>query len=119
MRLGDRVETHKFGWGTVVGFEDLDIRRDKCLVVSAPPHARCRVVVALDNPKAWAAPSERNPHPYMMYGDFVRPVIDTPPARKLEAVPPAPTPLPAPEPTPPAPSLWQRVLAAVTIFKRR
>ena len=103
MKLGDRVKTHKFGEGTVVGFEDLDIRRDKCLVVSTPPHAHCRVVVALDNPKAWIAPSANNPHPYMMYGDFDG-VDFLPPmavARTPKVlIPPEFKPLPKPMPLP-------------------
>lgn len=70
LRLGDRVYT-VFGMGTVVCFEDHDIRARHIhhwLVSSFGGNGR--VVVALDNPKAWILASATNPHPYLCKSDI-------------------------------------------------
>jgi hypothetical protein len=104
MKLGDRVKTHKFGEGTVVGFEVLGVR--KAWLSSTPDEGDRlqRVVVALDNPKAWVCANERNPHPYMMYGDFedgrdFLPPMAVPRLPKV-VTPPEFKPAPMPKPTP-------------------
>jgi len=70
LRLGDRVDTI-FGMGTVVCFEDHDVHArhvHQWLVSSFGGNGR--IVVALDNPKAWSLASAANPHPYLYKSDI-------------------------------------------------
>jgi hypothetical protein len=116
MRLGDRVKTKGFGEGTVVGFEHFT-PAGHAVIESRPRNERTRVLVALDNPKAWICANERNPHPYMMGSDFLEPM----------AVPRVPKPALAPfvqmKPPTPLPELeadpYERIHDTLYIVARR
>lgn len=69
MRLGDRVKTYAYGPGTIVGFEVLGWHKT-WLTCRYEGVVLSRIVVALDNPKAWICVSVKHPHPYMMRDDF-------------------------------------------------
>ncbi|CAB4241053.1 hypothetical protein UFOVP228_46 [uncultured Caudovirales phage] len=102
MQLGDRVKTKGFGEGTVVGFEKFTAAGNS--YISSAQGERDRVLVALDNPKAWICANARNPHPYMMGSDFLEPMaaprktFTLPAGHKVELAPfvqmKPPTPLP-------------------------
>lgn len=97
MRLGDRVKTKGFGEGTVVGFEKFTPSGSS--YIASTPDARARVLVALDNPKAWYLAHETQPHPFMMGSDFLPEMAEP---RKVSVAPfvqmKPPTPLPDLEP---------------------
>lgn len=68
--VGQRVETHKFGWGTVLGFEGFT-PNGKHSFVTKLDNGESRVLVELDAPENWLLASESQPHPYMLRSDFV------------------------------------------------
>ena len=130
MRLGDRVKTHKFGMGTVIGFEVLGWHKSWLSSTPDMNDRLQRIVVALDDPKAWICANERNPHPYMMQGDiegcdFLPPMAEPrktftlPAAHKVELAPfmqmPKPTPLPDVE----YPDTYARMFDTMQIVARR
>lgn len=102
MKLGDRVKTKSFGEGTVVGFEKFTGAGNS--YISSAQGVRDRVLVALDNPKAWSLASPKQPHPWMTGSDFLEPMavprkrITIPAGGAVELAPfvqmPKPTPLP-------------------------
>ena len=74
--LGKRVNTYKFGLGTIVGFEDLrgkigDSRRTgKAVITEHQTENNARIVVKLDNPERWEGYGEKQQNPYMMQRDI-------------------------------------------------
>ena len=74
--LGQRVNTYKFGLGTIVGFEDLrgkigDSRRTgKAVITEHQTENNARIVVKLDNPENWPFGTWAQPDPYMMQRDI-------------------------------------------------
>ena len=113
MQLGDRVKTKGFGEGTVVGFEKFTAAGNS--YISSAQGERDRVLVALDNPKAWICANERNPHPYMMGSDFLEPMaVERTPALAPFVQMKPPTPLPELEPDP-----YERIHDTLYIVARR
>ena len=95
MKLGDRINT-KLGWGTVVGFENINVRANKCSIQSTPDDEGGRVVVALDDQSKWPWGRDFDQyHPYMCASDLLLPMA----APRVQR--PAPT-LPPPKPLPQA-----------------
>ena len=75
--LGQRVNTYKFGLGTIVGFEDLrgkigDSRRTRgfAVITEHQTENNARIVVKLDNPENWPFGTWAQPDPYMMQSDI-------------------------------------------------
>jgi hypothetical protein len=69
--LGQRVNTYKFGLGTVVGFEDLR-NGSRAVIQDHQSEWNDRIIVKLDNPQSWLGYSEKQPDPYMMQRDIVK-----------------------------------------------
>ncbi len=69
--VGQRVETKKFGWGTVLGFEQFDAKGFEAPMSDVDYNGSCRVVFKPDDPKAWQA-TPGTPNPYMLRSDFVQ-----------------------------------------------
>jgi hypothetical protein len=67
--LNDRVITHKYGAGTVIGFER--ITNVNCQKVSEY-QAGDRIAVLLDTPSNWPAHSATSGLPYFMPSDLVK-----------------------------------------------
>lgn len=68
--LGQRVNTYKFGLGTIVGFEDLR-HGPRAVIQDHQSEWNDRIVVKLDKPERWKfAPPKQN-DPYMMQNDLV------------------------------------------------
>jgi hypothetical protein len=96
MQLGDRINT-KLGMATIVGFEDCNVQRSKCIVVSRPVDEYSRVLVALDDQTNWPwGKSVGQPHPFIMESDMLLPMCE---ARVKRRVTPAGS-MPAPKPLP-------------------
>lgn len=75
--LGQRVNTYKFGLGTIVGFEDLrgeiadSGKTGKAVITEHQTENNARIVVKLDNPERWKFAPPGQPDPYMMQNDLV------------------------------------------------
>ena len=74
--LGQRVNTYKFGLGTIVGFEDLrgkigDSRQTgNAVITDHQTENNTRIVVKLDNPENWPFGTLAQPDPFMMQRDI-------------------------------------------------
>ena len=66
--LGQRVNTYKFGLGTIVGFEDLRAG-SRSRVQDHQSEWNDRIIVKLGNPHKWAGRCIAQPDPYMMQSD--------------------------------------------------
>ena len=69
--LGQRVNTHKFGLGTIVGFEDLR-NGSRAVIQDHQSEWNDRIIVKLDNPQAWKFSQPGQPDPYMMQSDILK-----------------------------------------------
>ena len=73
--LGQRVNTYKFGLGTIIGFEDLRCtigdsgQTWKAVITEHQTENNARIVVKLDNPENWKFAPPGQPDPYMMQSD--------------------------------------------------
>lgn len=71
--IGDRVQTKKYGWGTIKGFEVMT-GKTMC-ILDKTGNANSRIMVELDEPTLWPCYSETSGHPFFVQGDYTRDFI--------------------------------------------